>query len=153
MNKLKIMVVDDSLIMISNLTHTLTEMGHEVVGTARSGSEAVSKSKKLNPDIITMDITMGDINGIEAVEKIMKTDPDKIIIMITSHGQEKMVIDAVSVGAKGYLLKPIKYDNLNKVITDVYKKYGKTQEEKIQEEKIQDIEIQSRNPDLDLRLD
>jgi len=168
LDKLKIMVVDDSLIMISNLTHTLTEMGHEVVGTARSGSEAVFKFKKLNPDIITMDITMGNLNGIDAVEKIMKADPNMIIIMITSHGQEKLVIDAVSVGAKGYLLKPIKYENLNKVITDVYKKYGKAQEEKIQdkkaqEEKIQNIKtqdqkvedkkLQSRNPYLDLRLD
>lgn len=134
--ELKIMIVDDSLIMVSNLTLMITEMGHEVVGTARSGSEAVTKFKKLNPDIVTMDITMGDISGIEAVEKIMNINPDAIIIMITSHGQEKMVLDAINAGAKGYLLKPIKNENLKKVITDVYKKYGKSQ-----------------NPGLDLTLE
>lgn len=133
---LKIMIVDDSLIMVSNLTLMITEMGHEVVGTARSGSEAVTKFKKLNPDIVTMDITMGDISGIEAVEKIMNINQDAIIIMITSHGQEKMVLDAINAGAKGYLLKPIKNENLKKVITDVYKKYGKNQ-----------------NSDLDLTLE
>lgn len=130
------MIVDDSLIMVSNLTLMITEMGHEVVGTARSGSEAVTKFKKLHPDIVTMDITMGDISGIEAVEKIMDINPDAIIIMITSHGQEKMVLDAINAGAKGYLLKPIKNENLKKVITDVYKKYGKNQ-----------------NPGLDLTLE
>lgn len=124
---LKIMIVDDSLIMVSNLTLMITEMGHEVVGTARSGNEAVTKFKKLTPDIVTMDITMGDISGIEAVEKIMNINPDAIIIMITSHGQEKMVLDAINAGAKGYLLKPIKNENLKKVITDVYKKYGENQ--------------------------
>lgn len=124
---LKIMIVDDSLIMVSNLTLMITEMGHDVVGTARSGNEAVTKFKKLNPDIVTMDITMGDISGIEAVEKIMNINPDAIIIMITSHGQEKMVLDAINAGAKGYLLKPIKNENLKKVITDVYKKYGENQ--------------------------
>ena len=134
--ELKIMIVDDSLIMVSNLTLMITEMGHEVVGTARSGSEAVTKFKKLNPDIVTMDITMGDISGIEAVEKIMSINPDAIIIMITSHGQEKMVLDAINAGAKGYLLKPIKNENLKKVITDVYNKYGKNQ-----------------NSDLDLTLE
>lgn len=133
---LKIMIVDDSLIMVSNLTLMITEMGHEVVGTARSGNEAVTKFKKLTPDIVTMDITMGDINGIEAVEKIMNINPDAIIIMITSHGQEKMVLDAINAGAKSYLLKPIKNENLKKVITDVYKKYGENQ-----------------NPGLDLTLD
>lgn len=124
---LKIMIVDDSLIMVSNLTLMITEMGHEVVGTARSGNEAVTKFKKLTPDIVTMDITMGDISGIEAVEKIIGINPDAIIIMITSHGQEKMVLDAINAGAKGYLLKPIKIENLKKVITDVYKKYGENQ--------------------------
>lgn len=120
---LKIMIVDDSLIMVSNLTLMITEMRHEVVGTARSGNEAVTKFKKLTPDIVTM----GDISGIEAVEKIMNINPDAIIIMITSHGQEKMVLDAINAGAKGYLLKPIKNENLKKVITDVYKKYGENQ--------------------------
>lgn len=119
------MVVDDSLIMITNLTQMITEMGHKVIGTARSGNEAVIKFINLKPDIITMDITMGIMNGIEALEKIMSINPNVITIMITSHGQEKMVIDAVNVGAKGYLLKPIQYENLEKVINDVYAKYGK----------------------------
>ena len=122
---LKILVVDDSLIMITNLTQMITEMGHIVIGTARSGDEAVIKFINLKPDIITMDITMGIMNGIEALERIMKINPNMITIMITSHGQEKMVMDAVNVGAKGYLLKPIQYKGLKKVINDVYAKYGK----------------------------
>lgn len=119
------MVVDDSLIMVSNLSEMITRMGHTVVGTAKSGNEAVTKFQKLIPDIITMDITMAGISGIEAVEKIMKIDPNVIIIMITSHGQETMVVDSIVVGAKGYLLKPVKYNDLEKVINDVYAKYGK----------------------------
>lgn len=122
---LKIMVVDDSLIMISNLTEMITRMGHTVIGTAKSGNEAVINFINLNPDIITMDIAMAGINGIEAVEKIMNIDSNAIIIMITSHGQEKMVIDSIVLGAKGYLLKPIKYNDLEKVINDVYGRYGK----------------------------
>lgn len=129
MLELNIMVVDDSLIMISNLTQMITDMGHNVIGTAKSGNEAVTKFINLNPDIITMDITMADISGIEALEKIMNINPNVIIIMITSHGQEKMVINSINLGAKGYLLKPIKYENLKKVITDVYKKYGQAQTE------------------------
>ena len=108
---LRVLVVDDSKIMRNVICRNLAELGYKVVGQAECGHEAVRKYKILKPDFVTMDITMPEIqqvsSGIEAVRLIKEFDNNAIIIMITSHGEESKVIQAISNGAKAYLLKPI----------------------------------------------
>ncbi len=115
---LNVMVVDDSLIIRRNIKKMLTELGCNVVAEAVNGQEAVKLYAKHNPDAVTMDITMPIKTGIEALKEIRKECKDAVIIMVTSHGQEELVMDAIKSGAKGYLLKPVTIDKL----TTVFKK-------------------------------
>ncbi len=121
--KLKAMVVDDSAIMIKNITQMLNELGHEVIHVCRSGQAACQEYGEHMPDIVTMDITMPDMDGIEATKRIIAEYPDAKIVMITSHGQENMVLDAIRAGAKGYILKPLKADKLKDIVDKVIEKY------------------------------
>lgn len=104
---LNIMVVDDSTIIRRMLTKELTQMGYTIIAEAKSGKEAIELYKKYLPDLVTMDITMPIMSGIDALKKIRKAYKDANIIMITSHGEEALVMDAIVSGAKGYVLKPI----------------------------------------------
>lgn len=113
MNQLRIMVVDDSGITGKKLSKLLEGLGHKVVHFARTGREAVNAYQEVMPDLVTMDITMPDMDGIEATKLLMAQNRNPVIIMITSHGQEQMVIDAVEAGARGYVLKPVKKEKLN----------------------------------------
>ncbi len=117
------MVVDDSLIIQRKLAKYIDELGHNVVYTADTGEEALKGYAKVKPDLVTMDITMPDMNGVDATRKICKHFPEARIIMVTSHGQEEMVVDALDAGAKGYILKPIKKDKLDatikRLVTDI----------------------------------
>ena len=102
----------------------LTDLGHEVIATARNGEDAIEQYAAHQPDLVTMDITMPDIDGVEATKRIMEQNANALIIMITSHGQEAMVLDSIEAGAKGYLLKPLKPDKLKETIEEAYQKYG-----------------------------
>lgn len=124
MKSLKVMVVDDSTIMIITLTRMLTDLGHTVVATAKTGIDAINKYSIYKPDIITMDITMPHLSGIEAVKNIIKIDPKALIIMITSQGQEQLVLKSIYSGAKGYILKLLTVERLNETIESVYEKYS-----------------------------
>jgi two-component system, chemotaxis family, chemotaxis protein CheY len=123
MRNLNFMIVDDSSIMIKNITFMLTELGHKVVGSARTGETAVSEYKLCKPDVITMDITMPNMGGIEAMEKILELDPNCVIIMVTAVGQEQMVVSCIAKGAKAYLIKPINTFLLKDTIEKVYNRY------------------------------
>jgi two-component system, chemotaxis family, chemotaxis protein CheY len=123
MNSLNIMVVDDSGITSKKLIAMLESMGHKVVCTAKTGTEAVSCYRQHNPDLVTMDITMPDMDGVEATKLIMDEFKDALIIMVTSHGQEEMVMNAVKAGAKGYVLKPVDPEKLKEHIAMVFKRY------------------------------
>lgn len=116
MEFLRILVVDDSLITVKKLSSMLSLLGHKVVMTAGTGKEALAAYEECNPDLVTMDITMPDMDGIEATRLIRERFPDALIVMVTSHGQEKMVLDALQAGAKGYVLKPFRQDKLHEVI-------------------------------------
>ena len=126
MKQLNVMIVDDSLVDVHFLSSTLTKLGHKVVRTARTGAEALIAYKACNPDVVTMDITMPDMDGIEAAEKIVKSYPDARIIIVTSHGEKSIVLNALKAGAKGYILKPIQMDKLRdtleQVVSDIVKK-------------------------------
>lgn len=119
---LKIVVVDDSLIIRRNIARMLERMGHEIVAEAKNGKEAIACFTKHTPDLVTMDITMPDMDGIEAVKGIKKRSDAAKIIMVTSHGQEEMVIGAIKAGASGYVLKPVTADKLTKAIKKIFPK-------------------------------
>jgi two-component system chemotaxis response regulator CheY len=116
MSSLRVLVVDDSLITVKKITGILSELGHSVVGTAGTGAGAVSAYRDLKPDMVTMDITMPDMDGVEATRLIIEEFPNATIIMVTSHGQERMLFNSLEAGAKGYLLKPLKKDKLESII-------------------------------------
>ena len=123
MISLNIMVVDDSAITIKKMTSILEKLGHNVITTCATGQQAVDQYLELSPDVVTMDITMPDMDGITATTQIIEKHPEALIIMVTSHGQEAMVLDAVKAGAKGYLLKPIKSDLLEETLNKIIDKY------------------------------
>jgi len=122
---LKVLVVDDSMITIKKLEKLLVDIGHEVIQRSKTGLEAITHYEECTPDLVTMDITMPDMDGIEATKRILAKDPDALIIMVTSHGQENMVMDAIDAGAKGYVLKPIRIEKLTDTIDKVITRYSK----------------------------
>jgi two-component system chemotaxis response regulator CheY len=123
MNNLRFMVVDDSSITIKKITQLLEQIGHSVICSCKTGADALAYYQQYQPDMVTMDITMPDMDGIEATQQILNIFPKALIIMVTAHGQEQMVIESIEAGAKGYILKPIKADKLANMIAQVYEKY------------------------------
>jgi len=132
MSKPNIMVVDDSALTAKRLVAMLEQLGYEVGKICKTGLEAVEFIEYLSnkglsiPDLVTMDITMPDMDGITATRRILAVQPQALIIMVTSHGQEQMVIEAIGAGAKGYVLKPIKLEKLRDSIKSVLTRYGKS---------------------------
>jgi len=123
MRRLRIMVVDDSGLTVKKMAKLLEELGHEVVHVAGTGQQAVDAYPGVAPDLVTMDITMPDMDGIEATRRILATAPSALVIIVTSHGQEQMVMDAIEAGAKGYILKPVKKEKLVETLETVTAKY------------------------------
>lgn len=121
---LKVLIVDDSLIIRKKITKLIVKLGHEVIFSAKNGQEAIDAYTEHKPDLVTMDITMPDMDGITAVKHIIKSDSKASIIMITSHGQEDMVIKSIQAGAVGYMLKPITEDKLAESIGEIFIEYA-----------------------------
>ncbi|NOQ32062.1 MAG: response regulator [Helicobacteraceae bacterium] len=117
----KILIVDDVKMMRHTIKSYATKLGFKEVFDAENGWEGVNKYNLLRPDVVTMDITMPERNGIEngidALVAIRKDFPEASIIMLTSHGEQKQVIDAISKGAKGYILKPITLEKLRDALS------------------------------------
>ncbi|MBB4266771.1 response regulator [Roseospira visakhapatnamensis] len=110
------MVVDDSVIAASKLRVALESLGHTVVGSAASGADAPALYRDLRPDFVTMDIVMPDMDGVQATREILSEFPDAVVIMVTSLGQERMVMDALKAGALGYIVKPIKAEAISSTL-------------------------------------
>ena len=102
----RILVVDDAAFMRMMLSDLLTKAGFEVVGQAENGVVAVSKYKELQPDLVTMDITMPEMDGIQAVKQIRAYDPKARVVMCSAMGQQNMVMDAIQSGARDFIVKP-----------------------------------------------
>ena len=102
----KILIVDDAAFMRMMIKDILTKNGFDVVGEAADGSQAVDKYKELKPDLVTMDITMPEKDGIAALKEIKSIDASAKIIMCSAMGQQAMVIDAIQAGAKDFIVKP-----------------------------------------------
>lgn len=116
-----ILIVDDASFMRMMLKDIFTKNGYNVVGEAENGQVAVQKYNELNPDLVTMDITMPEVDGIQALKKIRAGAPDAKVIMCSAMGQQSMVIDAIQAGAKDFIVKPFQAD---RVIDAVKKAIG-----------------------------
>lgn len=116
----KILVVDDAKFLRTALATILRKKNHEIVGEAENGKEAVRLYQELEPDIVTMDITMPVMNGIEALKKIINIDPQASVIMCSAMGQQKVVVEAIELGAKDFIVKPFDenriYDAIDRVL-------------------------------------
>ncbi|EDL63954.1 response regulator [Bacillus sp. SG-1] len=112
----KILIVDDAAFMRMMIKDILTKNGFEVVGEAADGNQAVEKYKELSPDLVTMDITMPEKDGIAALKEIKSLDANAKIIMCSAMGQQAMVIDAIQAGAKDFIVKPFQADRVIEAI-------------------------------------
>jgi len=115
----KILIVDDAAFMRMMIKDILEKNGYQVVGEANNGIKAVELYKKERPDIVTMDITMPDMDGIEAVKAIKAFDPAAKIIMCSAMGQQTMVMDAIKAGARDFIVKPFQPDRVLEAIRKV----------------------------------
>ncbi|MGE7945332.1 response regulator [Lysinibacillus sp. NPDC093688] len=111
-----VLVVDDTLFMRVAISNMFTEWGYEVVGKAVNGKEAVAMYRELQPDLVTMDVTMPVMTGIAAVKEIIPEFPDAKIIMITALGQQKLIVEAIESGAKDFMTKPFEPERLKAVV-------------------------------------
>jgi two-component system, chemotaxis family, chemotaxis protein CheY len=112
----RILIVDDAAFMRMMIRDILTKNGYEVVGEAQDGAQAIEKFKELHPDLITMDITMPEMDGISALKEIRKLDTNARVIMCSAMGQQAMVIDAIQAGAKDFIVKPFQADRVIEAI-------------------------------------
>jgi two-component system, chemotaxis family, chemotaxis protein CheY len=117
----KILVIDDAAFMRMMLGEILKMGGHTIIGEASNGKEAVSIYQELKPDLVTMDITMPEMDGIEAVKEIRKIDPQAKIMMCSAMGQQAMVFESIQAGAKDFVVKPF---NAERVLEAVKKVVG-----------------------------
>ncbi|GAB3794718.1 response regulator [Virgibacillus kimchii] len=115
----QILVVDDAAFMRMMIKDILTKNGFEVVGEAQDGIQAVEKYKELSPDLVTMDITMPEMDGITALKKIKEENNDAKVIMCSAMGQQAMVIDAIQAGAQDFIVKPFQEDRVIEAIQKV----------------------------------
>lgn len=102
----KVLIVDDAAFMRMMLKDILTKNGYEVIGEAPNGAKAVEMYKVDKPDVVTMDITMPEMDGIEALKAIKAVDPGATVIMCSAMGQQAMVMEAIKSGAKDFIVKP-----------------------------------------------
>ena len=119
---MRVLVVDDALYMRSMIRDILTNSGRfEVVGEAANGREAVERFQELRPDLVTMDIVMPELDGIEATREILGRNPGAVIVMVSALGQEALVIESISAGAKDFIVKPFTSEKVLKVVDNVLK--------------------------------
>ena len=102
----RILIVDDAVFMRMKLRDILEKNGYEVAGEAQNGQEALDKYKVEKPDLVTMDITMPDVDGLDGLKMIMKADPNAKVVMCSAMGQQGMVMDAIKSGAVDFIVKP-----------------------------------------------
>ena len=108
----RIMIVDDAIFMRMKLKDILEKNGYEVVAEAQNGADAIEKYRAERPDIVTMDITMPEMDGIEALKGIKRMDPSAKVIMCSAMGQQAMVMEAIQSGALDFIVKPFETDRV-----------------------------------------
>lgn len=115
----KILIVDDAAFMRMMIKDILTKNGYEVVGEAEDGAKAIEKFKELTPDLVIMDITMPELDGIAAVKEIKKIDGESKIIMCSAMGQQAMVIESIQAGARDFIVKPFQAERVVEAVKKV----------------------------------
>lgn len=115
----RILIVDDAAFMRMMLKDILSKNGYEVAGEAENGQKAIEKYRELTPDLVIMDITMPEVDGIEAVKKIKAEDPSAKVVMCSAMGQQAMVIEAIQAGARDFIVKPFQADRVLEAVKKV----------------------------------
>ena len=115
----KILLVDDAAFMRKMIKDTLIKNGYTEVFEAVDGADAVEKFGEIGPDLVVMDITMPNMDGLEALKAIRAADANANVVMCSAMGQETMVIDAIRSGAKDFIVKPFKPDRVLKTVTSI----------------------------------
>ncbi|AKO93830.1 two-component system response regulator [Priestia filamentosa] len=113
----RILVVDDAAFMRMMIKDILTKNDYEVVAEAADGLQAIEQYKEHKPDLVTMDITMPEMDGIHSLKEIKKVNPTAKVIMCSAMGQQAMVIDAIQAGAKDFIVKPFQADRVIEAIS------------------------------------
>jgi two-component system chemotaxis response regulator CheY len=108
----RVLVVDDAAFMRKMVGDALAQGGHEVVGVAGNGVEALERFQELKPDLTTLDITMPERDGLSALADIMGVDPSARVVMCSALGQESKVLEAIKLGAKDFVVKPFQPDRV-----------------------------------------
>ncbi len=116
-----ILIADDLSFMRMIQKEILTERGYTVVGEAADGLEAVEKFKSLRPDLVLLDITMPNMNGLEAMRKIFSLDPHAKVIMCSALGQQNLIVEAIKAGVKDFIVKPFKPERILSAIEKALK--------------------------------
>ena len=114
-----ILICDDAAFMRMMIKDILTKNGYNVAGEAENGAKAVGKYAELKPDLVLMDITMPEMDGIEALKKIKASDPSASVIMCSAMGQQAMVIESIQSGAKDFIVKPFQADRVIEAVQKV----------------------------------
>ena len=114
-----ILIVDDAAFMRMMIKDILTKNGYNVVGEAENGAKALEKYNELKPDLVLMDITMPEVDGIKALKNIKAADPNATVIMCSAMGQQAMVIEAIQGGAKDFIVKPFQPDRVLEAVKKV----------------------------------
>ena len=114
-----ILICDDAAFMRMMIKDILSKNGYNVVGEAENGAKAVEKYAELKPDLVLMDITMPEVDGIAALKKIKGADPNAMIIMCSAMGQQAMVIEAIQGGAKDFIVKPFQPERVLEAVKKV----------------------------------
>jgi two-component system chemotaxis response regulator CheY len=116
----RVLVTDDAAFMRMQLKNIIEALGHEVVGEAENGQVAIKLYNELKPELVTMDITMPEMNGVEAVRAIKKNDPNATIVMCSAMGQQQMVLEAIQAGAKDFIVKPFDQERIKQAIDKIF---------------------------------
>ena len=114
-----ILICDDAAFMRMMIKDILTKNGYNIVGEAENGAKAVEKYAEVKPDLVLMDITMPEMDGIEALKKIKAADANASIIMCSAMGQQAMVIESIQSGAKDFIVKPFQADRVLEAVQKV----------------------------------
>ena len=117
----RVLIVDDAAFMRMMIKDILTKNGYEVVGEAENGQRGVDMYKELKPDLVTMDITMPEKDGIAAVKEIKQHDPAACVVMCSAMGQQMMVMEAIQAGARDFIVKPFQQERVIQALEKVLK--------------------------------
>lgn len=115
----RILIVDDAVFMRTVLKKMLEEDGYEVVAEASNGLEAIKMAKEHRPDVVTLDITMPEMDGVTALPDILEASPESKVIMCSAMGQQPMVVEAIKSGAKDFIVKPFQKARVVQAIENV----------------------------------